>query len=446
MKLKYLKLLIFPFVLTFVYFFLFSLPYFFSKINYYDFLGPLSVIEESPLHVEKTPGSLEDTDRLDRHLLQGDTISINLKASENNFGIILFRFAKLSGKVTDSVTFSIKQKGATQWYYTHAYKANQFQPDQYFTFGFPPFIDSKNHFYTVAITSLYGTYTNGIGVSKKTPDVALVYKYSRSDLKHLPTLFSFVTKKFLYIIHNINFFQDWEIIGIFIVSFVIVMYMKDKDITMLQVMKFSKENLIKKKTYITFFQKTGKYCVLLWRNTLHWLKKTPFYARFLNTRLKKRLILTALLFLFALIYRYTASLVNTSQIFYASLGGGGDYDQFIRAATCALKFCPAILGQNFLFESSLLGVFYSIFGFVGGLQVYLYLMILLSSIVATLPYIILSRKNWITIGGIIGSLFLATSDYFINMALGLPPDNGSIFLFSMFFIVYLFTIHFGTVR
>ena len=86
-------------------------------------------------------------------------------------------------------------------------------------------------------------------------------------------------------------------------------------------------------------------------------------------------------FLIAFLFRFATSTVDQSNLypfhsslgngvgvnsFYSLLGNGGDYDQFIKAATCAVRnFCPAILGQNFLIESSVLGVFFEPFGFTG---------------------------------------------------------------------------------
>jgi len=180
----------------------------------------------------------------------------------------------------------------------------------------------------------------------------------------------------------------------------------------------------------------------------HWFTSTKVYLLFLNTTTKKRLVIGLFIFIFAFTYRFSATLVDIQGVskFYYALGGQGDYDQFIRAATCALNFCPAILGQNMPVEAPLLGISYKIFGFTGGLKAYLYLMLILSSIVATLPYLLLSRKNWLSIAGIVGGLFLATSDYLTKVALNFPPDNGSTFTFSMFFIIYLLTLNFRTIR
>lgn len=422
MSIRLLKLLIVSILLTLGYFILISYPYFFSKINRYDSLGPLSLVEEKQVNIEKTSSPERITDQFDNHLLAGEKISGKINASENNFGILLFRFAQLSAKVSDVVAFRIKKEGQDKWYYENNYKANQFQPDQYFTFGFPSFKNSKNNTYVFEIESLLGTYKNGIGVSLNKPQVALVYKYSRNDLKNYKTLSSFVIKKSIYVVRNVNFLQSWQLIATFVLLFLFTLFIGGNKTLKKKIANFSKKA-------------TRRF------------SSTKFYLLFLNTNTKKRLVVGILLFLFALTYRFSSTLVNQDKFFYAGLGGQGDYDQFIRAATCAVtNFCPAILGQNFLFEASILGVFYKIFGFTGALKAYLYLMLTLSSIVATLPYFLLSRKSWISIGGIFGSLFLATSDFLTNISLNFTPDNGSLFTFSIFYIVYFLTIQKGNIR
>src|SRR4030043_1874219 len=103
---KLFKSLIVPLVLIFGYFTLFSsYPYLFSKINRYDSLGALSLVEEKSSNLKKTYNSNRVTDQLDNHLLSGDKISGRIEATENNFGILLFRFTRFSSKVTDSVIF-----------------------------------------------------------------------------------------------------------------------------------------------------------------------------------------------------------------------------------------------------------------------------------------------------------------------------------------------------
>ncbi len=456
--------------MVFGYLILISYPYFFSKIDRFNSLGPLSLVEEKWIDIKQTFSHNRRTDQLDNHLLKGEKVIAKFKVSENNFGILLFRFAQLSGNVTDTVVFRIKEEGKDRWYYEKNYKANQFQPDQYFTFGFPPFKNSKNNTYVFEIESLSGTYKNGIGVSLRKPQVALVYKYTRGDLKNYNTLSTFIFKKLVYVAGNVDFLQNWQILFAFVLSFLLIISLTRKRITLsvtpsnvirfLPVIKRGPrrvlEIIIKNSLVVTLLAVNEiksaylfleKKIVYLSKKLTHQFISTKIYLYFLNSGMKKRLAIGLLIFLTAFLYRFSATDQLGVNSFYAGLGGGSDYDQFIRAATCAVRsLCPAILGQNFLIESSILGSFYEIWGFVGGLRAYLYLMLILSSIVATLPYLLLSRKHFLTIGGIIGSLFLVTSDYLTHMALNLPPDNGSLFAFSMFYIVYLLTLHIGTIR
>ncbi len=455
MAFRILKLLIIPILLTLGYLIFISYPYFSSKITRYDSLGPMSLVEEKSVNIQKTLSPQRTTDQFDSHLFKGEKITARVKATENNFGILLLRFAKLSVKVSDVVAFRIKKEGDDKWYYENTYKANQFQPDEYFTFGFPPITNSKSNVYVFEVESLTGNGKNGIGLSQNKPQAALVYKYTRGDLKDYNTLSTFISKKFIYVARSVNFLQNWQLLATFILPLLFVLLMNKKKITLsaiirfLPVIKRDPDRVLKiivdeaKSNYLSLEKKIVKFLKKATRE----FTSTGLYIRLLNTNTKKRLAIGILIFLLALTYRFSASLVNLDKLFYAGLGGQGDYDQFIRAATCAVtNFCSQILHQNLLIESSILGAFYEIFGFVGGLKAYLYLMLILSSIVATLPYFLLSRKSWITLGGIIGSLFLATSDFLTQVALNFPPDNGSTFTFSMFFLVYLLTMNFGTIR
>lgn len=377
-----------PLILIFGYLIFSLFPYFFSKINRIGSLGPLSAVEEKAINIQKTYNKNRADSENKTFLLKGEKLSSIFEASEDNFGILLFRFSRLPQKVNDTVKFRIKEKSERIWYYENNYNADQFLSNEYFPFGFPPIKDSSGKTYVFEIESLSGTHGNGLGVGKTYPQVAAVYKYNLGELKNPGTFSSFIMKKITYVIGNINSVFNWQLLIILLI----------------------------------------------------------FFSPFAFTKNKRRIIIGLLIFLLAFSYRYSSSLIYLDKMFYITLGSGGDYDQFMRASTCSLNFCSWILHQNLLIESWILGAFYKIFGFVEGIKVYSYLMLLVSSIVATLPYLLLSRKTWFTIGGIIGSLFLATSDFLTQVALNFPPDNGSIFLFSIFFLVYLSTISYGTLR
>lgn len=211
-----LLLLVISLLLVIAHFTILSYPYFFFKINNYDSLGPLSVIDEKLIDTKKISTSDQLAHKFENQLLKGEKIAAKLTASENNFGIFLFRFAHLQAVVTDVVVFRIKKEGDSGWWYEHTYTADQFQPDQYFTFGFPAFKNSKNNTYIVEIESLSGTYENGTGLSMTVPQSALVYRFSRSDLKDTNNLFGFISKKFIYMYRNIDFLQNWQILVVLI--------------------------------------------------------------------------------------------------------------------------------------------------------------------------------------------------------------------------------------
>ena len=446
MNKKVLKLLIVPILVTAIFFL-------FQAFSLFTNFGVLSAVEEKPVSFEKAG-------LLGTPLLKNEKITGTFKASENNLGILLIKVIKF-GKGSDTILFRIKKEGEEKWYYENKYWAEQFQNNQYFPFGFPLIANSKNNVYFFEIESQEGKYQNGIGVLKEKKTAAM-YKYSIGQLKNYDVLLSFTSKKFAYAVKNINY---WQVTAVFVVSFLLVLFMKKKKITISNIVRFlssfnapnflsvfKKEcirvfKIIIKKIKSNYFS-LEKKIINFSKKGAYWFTSTKFYLLFLNTNTKKRLSIGLLIFFLALTYRFSSSLVNQSNLFYYGLGGQGDYDQIIRAATCAVRdFCSyAILAQNQLFQTPILAVFYEIFGFTGALKVFLYLMIIFSSIVATLPYLLLSRKNWISIGGIIGSVFIATSDFLTKVALNNTSDNGSTFTFSMFYIVYLLTIHIGTIR
>ncbi len=460
MKLRLLKLLIIPLLLVLGYLALISYPYFFSKINRYDSLGPLSLIEEKSATLQKVLSPQRTTDQFEKHLLKGEKFIGQVTASEDNFGILLFRFNQLASIVSDRVVFRLKENGQESWHYEHIYNANQFQDNQYFAFGFPPFINSKNNTYIFEIESLSGTYNNGIGVSMTEPQVALVYKYSIRDLKNLNTLSSFTSKKLTYVTRNVNFLKDWKLLVLYLLPFALIYFFRKKKIKVLDIVRFfpslKKNRKNHKKIIKGIFKEIKSRYLSLERKIVYisdrftnWFTSTKFYLMFLNTNTKKRIAVGLMLFLLAFAYRFAATLVDQLGVsfYYAGLGGQGDYDQFIRAGTCVVtNFCSRIIDQNMALEAPTLGMFFKTFGFIEGLKAYLYLLIIINAIVAVIPHFLLSKKGWISIGGIIGSVFLATSDFLTKVTLNYPSDNNSLFTFSLFFVVYLVTLQRATIR
>jgi hypothetical protein len=455
MKKKLFRSFIIPLVFALIgYLILISYPYFFSKINLFDSLGALSVVDEKQINLSKS-----------QHL-SGNKITTSIESTENNLGIVLIKFAPQSQKMADVIVFRIKEMGDDNWYSENSYNTDQFWQDEYFAFGFPSVADSKDKIYVLEIETLMEKGVGRISISSEQPHVAFVHSFSISQLREYNALNSYTVKKLAYVVRNIDFFENPKLLASFIFLFLLFVYRvfivswikkyflyfkknkkKYKKSTKKIVSNFNTFSKLAIISTIAIFLSARKLTYSFFKKLHEWLISTKIYFLIFNTNIKKRVVITLLFFLFAFVYRFSASLAGGDILFYAGLGGQGDYDQFIRAATCAFRyFCPAILGQNFLIESTVLGMFYEIFGFAGGLRAYLYLMLILSSIVAVIPYILLSRKNFLTIGGIIGSLFMATSDYLTHMSINLPPDNGSLFTFSMFFIVYILAINIGTIK
>jgi hypothetical protein len=455
MSVKKLKLFLILIFLASIYFSLISYPYFLSKITNFSSLGFFSAVEERELELNLIPSKKRTTDRFDNHILANEKVVGNFKSTENNLGIVLVRFSRF-GKVSDRIIFRIKEKGKDNWYYENTYNADQFQDNQYFTFGFPSIADSKNKSYIFELESVSGKYNNGIGVSLDKPQSALVYKYTRSDLASHDAMRSFAIKKLVYVAENINLFQAKKILVIFVLTLLLIAFLFErKNIKSLGATAFTLlYKKVRRKTLEriifginTSYSRQVKKAVKISKKINLWFTSTELYLRLLNTIIKKRIAVSLLIFFFAFTYRFTATLVDQINLFYTGIGGQSDYDQFIRAATCAVKnFCLPVIHQNFLIESTILGFFYEIFGFTGGLKVYLYLMLILSSMIATIPYLLLSRKNWLTIGGIIGGIFLASSDFLTRVAISFPPDNLSLFTFSLFYVVYFAALRVGTVR
>ena len=99
-------------------------------------------------------------------------------STDNNMGIVGFRFWTFYRLNDDYLIFRIRDKNSKEWYYQNKYKADQFQPNQYFTFGFPIILDSKGKTYVFEIESSQGRPGVAVGVSEVNPTFIIKYKYS----------------------------------------------------------------------------------------------------------------------------------------------------------------------------------------------------------------------------------------------------------------------------
>lgn len=86
-------------------------------------------------------------------ILKEQKISGEFKASEDNLGILAFRFVNpYGGGNSDKLIFRLKEKGKENWHYENTYATDQFQSDTLFPLGFPPISSSHGKTYYFEIT------------------------------------------------------------------------------------------------------------------------------------------------------------------------------------------------------------------------------------------------------------------------------------------------------
>ena len=140
-------------------------------------------------------------DKIDLHLKEmhkGDAANGSFYAEDDNLGIVSVRFNTFRRINDDVVRFYIKQKGSNKWYYNNLYKVDQFQPDDFFTFGFPRIKNSKGKQYDFRIQSVNGSRGDAVAISSLEPTFVKKYQFTKSEL--LPNkklLAEFFYKKFL---------------------------------------------------------------------------------------------------------------------------------------------------------------------------------------------------------------------------------------------------------
>lgn len=120
-------------------------------------------------------------------------------SKENNLGIVAIRFNTFHRINDDVIIFKIKEKGKSGWYYSGKYKVDQFQPDDFFTFGFPIINDSKGKSYFFEIESTQGKYFNAVAISDIEPNFQAKYQFSRAELfRDKFKIFELIYKKIFY--------------------------------------------------------------------------------------------------------------------------------------------------------------------------------------------------------------------------------------------------------
>lgn len=139
--------------------------------------------------------SLTDTGDYPR-LLMGERIRNTFTAAYDNLGTLAFRFDNHQRLNSDWIWFRLKEIGQPDWYYQEKYNTDQFNPDYYFTFGFPVIRNSSGKNYQFEIESISGTADNSISLHPGFPYFLAKYSYPKSFLlEHRDQIFPFIKNK-----------------------------------------------------------------------------------------------------------------------------------------------------------------------------------------------------------------------------------------------------------
>lgn len=113
-------------------------------------------------------------------------IEDSFTAKTDNLGTIAIPLDTHGKSVNGAMVFRVKETSNKNWYYQNTYKANQFQDNAPFPFGFPVIIDSKNKSYTFQIEAIAGKSNNSISLSKVNNFFFSKYKFPKEVLVKNP--------------------------------------------------------------------------------------------------------------------------------------------------------------------------------------------------------------------------------------------------------------------
>lgn len=214
-NIKLTSILFFSLFPALLFFLLLSKPYIFSKISSFSSLGFYSLVEEDYGHKMKTA-----------EILAQDKIIGNFTASEKNLGIVLVRFYNFDRINSDTVIFRLKELGKKTNIYEKEYKVDQFQPNEYFTFGFPTISNSSGKKYLFEIESTEGKHNDAIAISSKVSQTAFAYQFSRNDFSNdYRFILRFGYKKIIYALRHVNLISIFlSILVYFSILAIIIMW------------------------------------------------------------------------------------------------------------------------------------------------------------------------------------------------------------------------------
>lgn len=162
-------------------------------------------------------------------LLKGETIRGEFEAKENNLGIVAVRFNTFFRINDDSVIFRLKEKGERDWYYEYSYLVDQFQPNDYFTFGFPIITDSLEKIYQFEVESVMGEPENAVALSMIEPVYVTKYQYSKAEIvSNQDYLRTYAYRKIINTFSNVDFLLSFFAYSLPLVLYLIWLFFFEK--------------------------------------------------------------------------------------------------------------------------------------------------------------------------------------------------------------------------
>lgn len=129
-------------------------------------------------------------------LLKGNEVDLEFKAKYDDLGQVQFLFDNGKKVNNDILTFSIREKGLGDWYYSANYETAKMDVGQFFPFGFPVIKNSRGKIYEIRISSLRGTLSDSVSFSANPKYFQSIYSFPSSYLRtHLNFIPRFLMTK-----------------------------------------------------------------------------------------------------------------------------------------------------------------------------------------------------------------------------------------------------------
>lgn len=153
------------------------------------------------LSVISYPGSKDNIVNYNtKKITTGKKIIGQLTAKENYLGVVSINFKtfkEVAYSDEDVLLFSIKERGASDWYYQNTYRSGGIYKTPLYPFGFPKIYNSKGKVYVFEIKSLYGNSKNSVALSSWEPVLLSRYQIPKEEIiaDSKLGLFSFFAKR-----------------------------------------------------------------------------------------------------------------------------------------------------------------------------------------------------------------------------------------------------------